>query len=69
MNEDDKNLDAGFYGEFEELGEHAVRRRLDDFTPGKRPVAADWLDRKAAERERAPARSALVCASLVLLSA
>jgi hypothetical protein len=51
MNDDEKNLDAGFNREFEELGEHAVRRRLGDFIPGKRPMAADWLDRKTAERE------------------
>jgi hypothetical protein len=55
MNEDDPDFTAGFNREFEELGEHAVRRRLGDFTPGKRPMAADWLDRKAAERERAQA--------------
>jgi hypothetical protein len=54
MNEDDKNLGAGFYREFEELGERAVRRWLksDDFPFGKRGMAADWLDIKAASRQR-----------------
>ena len=49
----DKNFDAGFYGEFEKSGEHAVRRKLGDgdFPAGKRPMAADWLDRKDAERQ------------------
>jgi hypothetical protein len=51
MNDDEKNLHAGFYGEFEKLGEHAVRRRLGDYSAGKRPMATDWLDQKAAERE------------------
>ena len=51
MNDDDKNLDVGFYEEFEKLGEHAVRRRLGDFPAGKRSMAADWLDRKDAERQ------------------
>ena len=46
--------DTGFYEKFEKLGEHAVRRRLESraFPVGEMPMAANWLDRKAAERRR-----------------
>jgi hypothetical protein len=53
--DDDPDFIAGFDADFEELGEHAVRRRLasGDYSFGVRPMAANWLDRKAAERQRA----------------
>ena len=45
--------DTGFYEKLEKLGEHAVRRRLESraFPVGELPMAANWLDLKAAERE------------------
>ena len=54
MNEDEKQFEDGFYGEFEASGERAVQRRLasGDYSSGKRPMAEDWLDRKATEREQ-----------------
>jgi hypothetical protein len=71
-NEDDPDFIAGFDAEFEELGEHAVRRRLGDFAAGKRAMATNWLDRKATERQRARdwwARGLAIAAMVVAIAA
>jgi hypothetical protein len=54
---DDKEIDAGFNAEFEELGKEAVSRHLSsgNFSAGKAEMARIWLDRKRGEAAQAQA--------------
>ena len=74
MTDEDPDLLAGFNKHFETLGEDAVRRQLEsgDFPAGKRTMAANWLDRKAAERRRTRdwwARGLAITAMIVAIAA
>ena len=55
----DKEFDAGFNADFEELGEEAVSRHLSsgNFSAGKAEMARIWLDRKRQEAAQAQARA------------
>lgn len=55
----DKEFEAGFNADFEELGEEAVSRHLSagDFSAGKAEMARIWLDRKLREAAQAQARA------------
>jgi hypothetical protein len=67
----DKEFDAGFNADFEELGEEAVSRHLSsgNFSAGKAEMARIWLDRRRREAAHATKRALVISVISAAISA